>query len=339
MSRVLIIRGGAIGDFILTLPIFEAVHAEDPFAQIEVLGYEGIAQLAVGRRHAVAVRRVDGPEWAPLFAPDGNVAESEREYLSGFDQVVCVWPDENGVICANLERAGARKVIAVQPLPPGDRGVHAVEYMARQCGRAGLNVKYLEPQLFPSARDSSWADQYMRVTRAGERSLLGLHPGSGSPAKNWPAEGFAAVARYWIRRRGGHVLVVVGPADEGPLEDFRAQLDPEGVFILQNESLPRVAACLARCELFVGNDSGIAHMAAAVRVPTLVVFGRVGSRTWRPLGPRVRVVEPSGGSKSPKRLSASRRTKGGSRYGDGADMSGITAKEVIRQMGSLLRGD
>lgn len=314
--RVLLIRGGAIGDFILTLPLFEAVRCAERDAEVDILGYEHIAQLALGRRYAAAVRRVDAPEWAPLFSPSGNLADPECEYLSSFDQILSVWPDEDSVIRRNLERAGARKVISVDPRPPEGRGIHAVEYMARQCARVGLEIEYREPQLFPSERDHWWAERYMRVTGAGERPLLGLHPGSGSAAKNWPAERYAAVARYWIGRRAGHVMIVAGPADEKAVGDLQAHVGDEGVFILQNESLPRVAACLARCEVFAGNDSGISHMAAAVRTPTCVVFGPTDPRVWRPWGPRVSVVESAG---------------------QGGDISEVPAQDVIRQVEALLR--
>ena len=107
MKRILVIRGGAIGDFIFTLPVFEALKMRDPAAEVDVLGYAGIAELAVGRRHAANLRRVDGAEWAALFSPGGRLGEAERRYLSGFDETFCIWPDADGVIGENLVRAGS----------------------------------------------------------------------------------------------------------------------------------------------------------------------------------------------------------------------------------------
>src|SRR5208282_1904916 len=107
MKRILVIRGGAIGDFIFTLPVFEALKTRDPDAEVDILGYAGITELAVGRRYAANLRRVDGAEWAALFSPGGRLGEAERRYLCGFDETFCVWPDGDGVIGENLLRAGS----------------------------------------------------------------------------------------------------------------------------------------------------------------------------------------------------------------------------------------
>ena len=298
MAYVLFIRGGAIGDFILTLPILDAILSDDPEANIEVLGYPAIAEIAVGRRLAVAAWNVGSGEWAPLFSTQSEFAPTEQEYLRLFDRICCVWPDGRGVIVSNLNRAGAQNVMHVNPIPPPDCREHVIKYMARQCGAAGLELKHMDPHLYPSPRDRWWAEGYMRVTGAGHRPLLGIHPGSGSALKNWPTERFADVARDWIRRRKGHVFIVAGTADDKPLSVLRTSLDEDKTFVFRNEPLPRVAAVLERCAAFVGNDSGIAHMAAAVRTPSVVIFGPADPRIWRPLGPRVDVVSAveSGGA-------------------------------------------
>jgi len=311
----MIIRGGAIGDFILTLPVFEALRTRDPSVEIDVLGYSGIGDLAVGRRHALNLRRVDGAEWAPLFAPSGQLRDGERRYLSGFDEIFCVWPDGDGVIRENLVRAGSRKVVSVDPSPSQGKGVHVVDHMAGQCEKAGLPVQYREPHLYPSERDRTWAERYMRVSSAGERPLLALSPGSGSPGKNWPRGHFAEVGRRWVRGNG-HALIVSGPAEERMIEDLRRELGEERVFFLENAPLPCVAAVLERCEVFIGNDSGVTHMAAAVRTPTVAIFGPTDPAVWQPRAPQVKVLRSSPA---------------------GADLSTLKPAEVLREMAALLR--
>ena len=318
VARVLVMRGGAIGDFVLTLPILEAIRLDDRDSEVEILGYPSIAELAVGRRLAAAARRVDGTEWAPLFSLDGELADAERDYLAQFDRVFCVWPDADGVLRENLRRSGACRLTYVNPMPPADWTAHVMDYMARQCRATGLEMEYLEPHLYPAERDAWWAERYMRVIGAGHAPLLGLHPGSGSPRKNWPARRYAAVAQDWMKRHHGHVLVAAGPADDEPLGELTAALDEERAFVLQNESLPRVAAVLQRCAAFVGNDSGITHIAAAVRTRTVAIFGPTDPRVWRPLAPRVRVVSPAGRKD---------------------DLASIPADVVVEAVESLVRGE
>jgi heptosyltransferase-2 len=190
-----------------------------------------------------------------------------------------------------------------------------VDHIARQCERAGLDVKYREPHLYPSERDRIWAERYMRVSGAGGRPLLALSPGSGSPGKNWPARHYAALARHWVQR-SGHALIVSGPAEEELAGELRLSLGEEGVFFLSNEPLPCVAAALERCEGFVGNDSGITHMAAAVRTPTLAIFGRTNPAVWQPRAARVKVLQPAP---------------------PGADLATLQPAEVIRELSALLR--
>jgi heptosyltransferase-2 len=315
MKRILVIRGGAIGDFIFTLPVFEALKMRDPDAEVDVLGYAGIGELAVGRRHAANLRRVDGAEWAALFSPAGRLAETERRYLSGFDETYCIWPDADSVIGENLLRAGSRRVVSVDPGPVEGKGVHVVDHIARQCEKAGLAVQYREPHLYPSERDRIWAEHYLRVTGAGDRPLLALSPGSGSPGKNWPAEHYAAVARRWVKR-SRYALIVSGPAEEKMTEELRRSLGEDGVFFLSNEPLPCLAATLERCEGFVGNDSGITHMAAAVRTPTLAIFGRTNPALWQPRAPRVKVLQPAQ---------------------PGAELATLRPAEVLREVEALLR--
>jgi len=284
VKRLLVIRAGAIGDFVLTLPLLEAIRRTWADAEVEILGYPWIAELAAGRRLAAGARRIDAMEWAPLFARGGELDPAERAYLASFDRVFCIWPDHDGVMRRNLESAGARDILWADPMPPEGSSTHAVDHLSRQCRNQGLVLDGILPRLYPSERDRWWAERFMRVTGAGEKPALAVHPGSGSPRKNWPALNFVRVARDWLGRRAGHVLLVGGPADAEPLTRVRDALPLADVTVLRDESLPRVAAVLERCAAFVGNDSGVAHISAAVQTPTISVFVASDPAIWRPLG-------------------------------------------------------
>jgi hypothetical protein len=134
----------------------------------------------------------------------------------------------------------------------------------------------------------------------GSRVLV-LHPGSGSPRKNW--EGFDALAERWHARHGSLAVAVHGPA-----EDERGAPELRHARTVSGLSLPAVAALLRRCRLFVGNDGGIAHLAAAVGAPGIVLFGPSDPATWGPRSDSFEVLlaAPTCATCGPERFCAHR---------------------------------
>ena len=118
-----------------------------------------------------------------------------------------------------------------------------------------------------------------------------MHPGSGSEKKNWSAERFAAVCRWLVDELAAQLLVVQGEADERAVSALRALIAPRPFSAASGLKLMELAAVLQQCALFVGNDSGITHLAAAVGTPTVAMFGPASKSIWEPRGERVRVVQ------------------------------------------------
>src|SRR4030095_16771771 len=106
--RILIIRGGAIGDFILTLPALALVREAFPEAHIEIVGYQHIVALAEGRFYADASRSIEYGPLAGFFARNGTLDEELRGYFSGFQQVISYLFDPDGIFANNLARAGVQ---------------------------------------------------------------------------------------------------------------------------------------------------------------------------------------------------------------------------------------
>src|SRR5438445_6252005 len=110
MNRILIIRGGAIGDFILTLPGLKALREAYPNAAIEILGYKHIAALAENRFYADAVRSIEYGPLAGFFAKDAELDPDLREYFRSFDLVISYLFDPDGIFEANLRKCGAGRI-------------------------------------------------------------------------------------------------------------------------------------------------------------------------------------------------------------------------------------
>ena len=288
--RILVIRGGAIGDFILTLPTIGALRQRWPSARLEILGYPRIAALVDGRHYADAIRSIDAAAMARFFVPESDLDPSLASYLASFDLVLSYLYDPDDIFSTNLRRAGVRRLLCASSKPDRE---HAAAHFARPLAELGLRVESY-PRLFPSAADHAFADSFfsqLAISNSQPNArLIAVHPGSGGEHKVWPANRWAAVI-HWLRQQAcTGILLVGGEADA----DARRALAPFDLPVAWNLPLPQLAAVLERCTQFAGHDSGITHLASAVGIPTLALFGPTSPDIWAPLGPRVRVVSASG---------------------------------------------
>jgi len=179
------------------------------------------------------------------------------------------------------------RVIEWDPQPPPGRA-HAASWYAGALEALGVPAIAQAPMLSPTPEEREAADE---VARALPQGFLALHPGSGSPSKNWPADRFAALAEALAPRQ--RVLIVEGPADRDAASRVRALLP--GAVIARDLPLRVLGALLSGAGLYVGNDSGVGHLAAAYGARCLVLFGPTDPDVWKPLGPRVRVLRAPGG--------------------------------------------
>jgi len=286
-SRILVVRGGAIGDFVVTLPVLAALRKKYPNAHIEILGYPSIAELAVRRGYAESCSRLDAADMAPFFVQDATLPAQRAEYFSRFDLIISVFKDDEGVFHRNLMKCSRGVVVSINPIPPS--GVHASEHLLRSLEPLGITPDDGAPRLLPSGEDRRLAGEFLRERGLERRRLLAIHPGSGSPSKNYPAERFAEIAIALRRRHNLHPIIIRGPADAEPVECVVRNIPAEAT-VVKEVPLPVLAALLESCTLFIGNDSGISHISAAVGTPTVAIFGPTDEIVWAPRGEAVRII-------------------------------------------------
>ena len=279
---VLVLRGGAIGDFVLTGPVFDAIRAHWPHVRIELAGYPRIADMARRGGWADTFRSLDHPAAARLFAapPVANEPLDLSDWgapLAGFDRVLCYLNDPDGIVELNLKRAGARLVVSHPPLP---RQGHAADHLLAPLATWDCPLPTVA---LPVLR---WPDAALTLP-AAERARVVIHPGSGSAAKTWPWESFLALARRLSDTWAPHFLF--GEADEAKKRLFRESGGAEFAFF-DNLPLDGAADLLRTSVGYVGNDSGITHLAAALGVPTVALFGPSDPAVWGPRGPHVRIL-------------------------------------------------
>ncbi len=147
VSRILVIRGGAIGDFIVTLPAVKLLREAFPAAHLEILGYKHIIALAEMSGYADAARSIEYGALASFFSRDGNLAPELVAYFGGFQQVVSYLFDPDEIFAANLKRAGVRHFLAGSPKITGQE--HAALQLARPLEQLALYLHDSAAQLLP----------------------------------------------------------------------------------------------------------------------------------------------------------------------------------------------
>ncbi len=282
-ARFLILRGGAIGDFIVTLPALAALRGRWPEAYIELAGYPHIANLALAGGLVDHVVSLDRAEMARFFAARPVFTEAQASHVQSFDVILSYLHDPQGILQENLLLAGARQVLSCSPIMAGGP---AARQLLKPLESLAIYPESMAPQLALAASAKERGRQWL-TERGVMADFVAVHPGSGSPKKNWPLDRFLEVARAW-ENRGTRVLWVAGEADQ-LIRDHLEKRAPSPV-LLKDSTLVEVAEVLSHARLYVGNDSGITHLAAAVGVQTVALFGPSDSSIWAPLGAHVRAI-------------------------------------------------
>jgi heptosyltransferase-2 len=289
MNRILVIRGGAIGDFVLTLPAIKLLRDAFPQARIEILGYQDILALADRRFYADAIRSIESGPLAAFFAREAALPMELTEYFGSFDLILSYLFDLDGIFHSNLKRCGLKTFIAGPP----KLGSHenAALQLARPLEQIGLHLKHPGPKIYPTEADREFARNFIGNFK---KPFIALHPGSGSETKNWPLEEWEKLGEH-LFSNGRTVLVVAGEADEERLGVLETAWKDKPVRFATSLPLPHLAA-LVESSVFIGHDSGISHIAAAAGARCILLFGPTDPAVWAPANERVTVVRAPDGN-------------------------------------------
>jgi len=259
-TNLLVLFPGALGDFVCLLPTLAALLQQFD-GRITVAAKPSLLELLPDGVNRFSI---DRREIADLFARTAPHDETVH-LLSGFTHVHSWTGHGHAGFADRLHHISGAKV-AVHVFRGMREAEHAVRYYAR-C--AALEPR---PWVFKPPSDAvAWATTVLQQDAMA--NALVIHPGSGSSAKNWT--GFSALAARWLRH--GRVIWILGPADE-------TVEVPSAVDLIRNQPLADVGALLQRAPLYVGNDSGISHLAALAGTCGVALFGPSNPIVWRPLG-------------------------------------------------------
>jgi heptosyltransferase III len=262
-ENILIVRPGALGDTILTLPLLETIRSIHPKARMTFLGNRSYRDLLPSD---VAFERFDSAKW--LWLVSSSQAELHRD-CPRFDAAYLILK-QPGNIPENLRRSGTPCVLHASPQPA------AQAHLVRRLHEA---LDLLVPQPFPCLKHLAVQEK---------KNMVWVHPGSGGASKCAPLGLMVSLVGDLRRRTECSVAVTAGEEDAflTELPEWRMLIDSPGTVVLERQPLRELCRILSPARLFLGNDSGISHLAAGLGVPAAVFFVKTDPQVWAPWVPR-----------------------------------------------------
>jgi ADP-heptose:LPS heptosyltransferase len=315
--NILVIDFGQLGDVILSLPALGAIRRRFPRARVTVAvggAAAAVVEMAGVADEALAVDRVglrDGPKHLSVLQIGKLVLDVRRRK---FDFVVDLHSLSETNLLGFLSGAGRRLyarrpgrsldyLANFQPAPPvEDRSKHAIDRYLDVVSPLGVGEVSRVPRLHVREEDGRAVDEMLRKALAGVKTkgrkatgigdgpLVGIFPGAGHPSRRWPVERFAELA--WMLERNDSVRSVLfaGPEERKLVRDALPKFPPSAV-VLDRLTVPQLAAAAARVSVFVSNDTGPMHVAAAVGTPVVILMQHHPMfNCYIPPGERHRVV-------------------------------------------------
>jgi len=278
-NRLLIIHQGALGDFVVTFPILKALRTTIP--RIDGICRSSFGRLAVDLGVLDTSYPLEAARFASLYTDrtDTEVVTLMSTYhsilLFSFSELLEM----------SVKKINGLQVYRILPWPAVSQKNHITEFLARQVRNCNLLDKEARRRfsqaLFHLKGDAN------RKRRAGARAII--CPGAGSVKKRWPLERFMMVAAE-LKKRGLQPSIILGPA-EVDLEATLHHIPQSQPQVAKTRTFQELITVLESAVIYIGNDSGVSHLAAFLSVPTLVIFGPSDPDRWRPFGDHVRIVK------------------------------------------------
>lgn len=305
--NILVIDFGQLGDVVLSLPALRAIRKRFPLARITVaVGKPGADVIAMSdfADDTLVVDRValrDG--FKPLsvlrvFKIVKQVRAKKFDFVIDLHSL----SETNllGFLSGAPKRLYSRRpgrsldyLSNFKPRPPVEtdhRQRHLIDRYLDVLRPLDIENAQRLPTLKTRPVDDATLARILVKARADSGTpLVGLFPGAGHPSRRWPLEQFASLADFLIRNDQIRVLVFVGPEERDFISDIRRQFPPS-VVILDQLTIPQLAAAQARLAAFVSNDTGPMHIASAVGTPVVLLLDKRAPESYLPQGDRHRVI-------------------------------------------------
>jgi ADP-heptose:LPS heptosyltransferase len=288
MKSILLFRLGGLGDLLVALPSFNLLRRAFPGARLDLVGRKDYGELLRDAGVIDGVISADDTVWAPLFDETRPMPESIRARLAGYN-LVLGWFQKKGTVPlfstkmepSPLSSGSSSRAFIYDPdsrLTVGRFFFDRTAELVFAIGASAAPFEACWPLPFPANRPAEG-----RSPRDVLPSAVVIHPGSGSPKKCWPIERFLAVMNA-LQGDGRSGVLVTGEAEERMEAGLRGIAFPAGWRWLRRPGLFELAGLLRSGALYLGNDSGVTHLAAACGAKVVALFRKDLETAWSPFG-------------------------------------------------------
>lgn len=280
--KILIIRLSSLGDIILTTPLIEAIKKKDPDAKIDYLVKKEFAEILRGNPHLNRIIPFDSKGLDKGLS--GLLSKIKDLRKEGYSHIIDIHNTPrsriiSGLIPGTITLRYNKQALKRRLLRWGFKvnTVHTIDaYLGALAplGPPGIEEGDKCPRIYLEKKEKEKAEQLLKENGLDQaKVLLGINAGAKWPTKMWPKERFIAVTKKTADELGAKVLIFGGPEESELSEDIAVEIGEAALSIAGKTSLKESAALIAKCTLFLSNDSGPMHMATAVGVPVVALFG------------------------------------------------------------------
>jgi lipopolysaccharide heptosyltransferase I len=288
MERILIVKLSSIGDVVHTLPVLRTIRHNLPNAYIAWVVEEKAKAILDGNRDLDKIIAINTKRWRKSF--NGSAV---REF---FDVVNILRKDKFDIaidlqgllksgIISYLSRAttiigfdsrNCREFLNIlftnKKVSPGSRDIHVVDKNLSLLNPLGFKEIKREFFLNSSLPDDRYIDEFLSKRRKEGKPLIAINPGAGWRTKEWGIKNYAVMCNRLISEIGADVIFTMGPGEEGIVKGIVDSMSYEPI-VAPPTSLKQLIALLKRCSFFIGGDTGPLHLAAALNISTVAIYG------------------------------------------------------------------
>ncbi len=296
-SRVLFLVWGGIGNMVMSLPMINAARRELAGSTIMVLAQNEVMLSLLGEDSRFIKISMDDPRYRGFFGKV-SLLKIIRQQAPGAFVTAIPAPSLRSGLLAFLSGAGVRicekkyaNALFNVRLAGDDGYRHFIHRNMDLLKPLGIEGKEAGFGIRPSATDQARAGDFLDKNNIfRDKPVIGIHPGSGMALRRWPEERFIAIGKE-LAAQGFPMIIFGGPEEAGLAGRVAEGIGPGACRYLSGESFGTTLALIGSCGLFISNDSGLAHCASALGVPTVVIFGPVDPEVYGHTAANVRIIK------------------------------------------------